>query len=104
MEVGASPAGKVSADSPGAVPGRSPAPSTGSCIPAKKRRRMLSSCTSDSADEVARDMYSQFAAEVPSDEGGIGPHQHLARCGDNSAVTDVIELLHLLKSQDSNVA
>jgi len=72
--------------------GRSPG------LPAKKRRRMLPG--HELPDEVAREMYSRFMAEAPQDGGDpTGPHQLIARCGDNTAVTDAIELLHLLKAQ-----
>jgi len=70
-------------------------------LPAKKRRRTQSSggikagVTELIADEVARDMYSLFT----DDGGGTGPHDLITRCGDNRAVTDAIELLHLLKAQ-----
>jgi E3 ubiquitin-protein ligase HECTD1 len=83
--------------SPVRVPGLSPALNSG--LPAKKRRR-TGSTDSIVPDEVAREMYSCFTAVAPAEGGGItGPHQLLARCGDNRAVTDAIELLHLLKAQ-----
>jgi len=70
----------------------------GTCLPAKKRRRTQSS--KDTPDEVAREMYSQFTAEaLPEGGSPTGPHQLIAKCGDNAAVTDTIELLHLLHTQ-----
>merc|ERR1719265_207672 len=49
-------------------------------------------------------MYSCFAAESPQEGGGApAPHGLIAKCGDNSAVTDAIELLHLLKSQSAGL-
>jgi E3 ubiquitin-protein ligase TRIP12 len=94
MEVD-SPTKPVSMSSPVRIAGTSPPRHSG--LPAKKRRRTQSA---DVADEVAREMYSCFMADAPSDGSGItGPHQLIARCGDSEAVTDAIELLHLLKAQ-----
>jgi len=62
----------------------------------KKRRR---TSTQDSVDEVAREMYTQFTAVEPCGGDVTGPHQLIARCCENTAVTDAIELLHLLKAQ-----
>jgi hypothetical protein len=94
MEVD-SPTKPVSMSSPVRIAGTSPPRHSG--LPAKKRRRTQSA---DVADEVAREMYSCFMADAPSDGSAItGPHQLIARCGESEAVTDAIELLHLLKAQ-----
>lgn len=69
---------------------RREASATGAAHPARKRRRM----GHEVPDDVAREMYSRFSAEEP-----LGPHALIARCGENTAVTDAIELLHLLKAQ-----
>lgn len=87
------------------VAGRSP----GAGLPAKKRRRTQSG--HDVPDEVAREMYSRFQAEAVAgggalDEAGGGPqlvHGLIAKCSESAAVTDAIELLHLLKSQGASL-
>jgi len=77
----------------------SPAPGRG---PAKKRRRTQSN--NETPDEVAREMYSRFTTELPASGGeATGPHQLIARCGENAAVTDAIELLHLLKAHSAGI-
>ncbi|CAE8601169.1 unnamed protein product [Polarella glacialis] len=78
--------------------------SSASCssgLPAKKRRRTLPA--GEISDAVAREMYSRFPA-VASAEGSEGSNaqgieQLISKCGDNSTVTDAIELLHLLNSR-----
>jgi len=95
----------VDSSSPGraaAAPSRSPG-SLSSGLPAKKRRRMHS--THEVSDEVAREIYARFNAEVSGEEGGgpSGPHALISRCGGSTSVTDAIELLHLLKAQGASL-
>lgn len=84
-------------------PAKSPAKDELGLSPAraKKRRRTQSGqeARDRMLDEVARDMYSRFTAESCPEGGGEIPHQLITRCGENRAVTDAIELLHLLKAQ-----
>jgi len=63
-------------------------------LPARKRRRMLRNAATD---QVAREMYSRFAED--ESKNLCGPHDVIAQCGESRAVTDAIDLLHLLKAQ-----
>jgi hypothetical protein len=71
-------------------------PGSAGALPAKKRRRV----GGGARDEVAREMYSRFTSESSLEgPGPAGPSELIARCGDHPAVSDALELMHLLKAQ-----